>query len=265
MRISVLNILSFCIATVILIWGALIVIGVTTYNIIPGDLEFLNLPSLAIVFGGIFASVFISFPFKDVLKAIRKSSQIFSYSNIDDTVLANDISNVVAWQKRIKENKIEAISELSEEYDGQFVGYLFSILDTNYSSEELRELGEANIEESYIREQKVNDIISSMGKTAPVFGMLGTLFGLIVILSGFNEIDSLLTGLAAALMTTLYGIVVGNFIFNPMAKKMDNIASLHYFREKLILEGIILIEENRTSLQIYDKLQAHMRRSSHKI
>lgn len=58
-----------------------------------------------------------------------------------------------------------------------------------------------------------------MGKTAPVFGMLGTLFGLIVILSGFNEMDSLLTGLAAALMTTLYGIIIGNFIFIPMAKR----------------------------------------------
>lgn len=70
-----------------------------------------------------------------------------------------------------------------------------------------------------------------MGKTAPVFGMLGTLFGLIVILSGFNEMDSLLTGLAAALMTTLYGIIIGNFIFIPMAKKMNNIASLQFFRE----------------------------------
>ena len=100
-----------------------------------------------------------------------------------------------------------------------------------------------------------------MGKSAPVFGMLGTLFGLIVMLSGFNEVESLLTGLAAALMTTLYGIIIGNFIFIPMARKMNNIASLQYFREKMILEGVLLIENQKTSLQIYDKLQAHMRRN----
>ena len=98
-------------------------------------------------------------------------------------------------------------------------------MDTNYSSEELRELGEINIEENFSKQLQINQIIMSMGKSAPVFGMLGTLFGLIVMLSGFNEVESLLTGLAAALMTTLYGIIIGNFIFIPMARKMNNIAS----------------------------------------
>ena len=166
------------------------------------------------------------------------------------------------WQKKIRIDKVRAVSELSEEYTNRFEGYLFSILDTNYSTEELRELGEINIQETYSRQQQINHIIGSMGKTAPVFGMLGTLFGLIVILSGFNEMDSLLTGLAAALMTTLYGILIGNFVFVPMAKKMNSIASLQYFREKLILEGIILIQEQKSSLQIYDRLKAHMHRTT---
>lgn len=265
MRTSVLNILCFCISMVILGWGALIVTGVTTYNIIPSYITFLNLPSLAIVFGGIAGSVCISYAFRDVMKALRQSLRLFSYSSINQEQLNQDLQNILDWQKRITENKYRAVSELSEEYEDEFAGYLFSILDTNYSTAELRELGEANIQESYIRQQKINEIIASMGKTAPVFGMLGTLFGLIVVLSSFNEMDSLLTGLAAALMTTLYGILIGNFIFNPMAKKMNHIASLQYFREKLILEGILLIEQQKTSLQIYDKLQAHMQRSSHKV
>lgn len=237
--------------------------GLTSYNFIPESYSFLNLPSLAIVFGGIFASVFISYEFSNVIKAIRNSFRLFSYSNISDDLLLKDVERVIEWQKRIKADKMRAISELREEYEDDFAGYLFSILDTNYSTKELRELGEANIQESYIRQKKINDIIASMGKTAPVFGMLGTLFGLIVILSDFDEIESLLTGLAAALMTTLYGIVIGNFIFNPMAKKLNNIASMQYFREKLILEGILLIEEQKTALQIYDKLQAHIQRNSH--
>lgn len=261
MRSSILNILCFLISLVILIWGALLIIGVNTFNIIPESFRFLNLPSLAIVFGGIFASVFISYEFKNVALAVRDSFRLFSYSTITDELLAEDVDTIIQWQKRIKANRMEAINELSMEYDDEFAGYLFSILDTNYSTEELRELGEANIQESYHRQKKINEIIASMGKTAPVFGMLGTLFGLIVILSDFDEIETLLTGLAAALMTTLYGIVIGNFIFNPMARKMNNIASSQYFREKLILEGILLIEQGKTALQIYDKLQAHIKRN----
>ena len=261
MRTSFSNILSFLISLAVLAWGALLVLGYNELNIISTQYEFLNLPSLAIVFGGIAASVFISYPFKKVIQALLVSTRLFTQSNIDDTLLEADVQKILSWQKRIRKNKIEAVAELSEEYSGKFEGYLFSILDTNYTTEEFRNLGEINVHETYTRQQQINQIIASMGKTAPVFGMLGTLFGLIVILTGLSEIQSLLQGLAAALMTTLYGIVIGNFIFIPMAKKMNDIAALNYFREKLILEGIILIQQNKSSLQIYDRLKAHMHRS----
>lgn len=253
------------ISIVFLGWGALLVIGFTEYDLIPSQFEFLNLPSLAIVFGGITASVFISYPFNSVLKALIESTKLFSYSSITPEVLESDIQRIMDWQKMIKQDKYAAVAQLSDEYSNQFEGYLFSILDTNYSTEDLRELGEINIEENYSRQQMVNQIIASMGKTSPIFGMLGTLFGLIVILSGFSEVESLLSGLGAALMTTLYGILIGNFIFTPMSKKMNNVASMRFFREKLILEGIVLIEENKSSLQIYDRLQAHMRRNRNMI
>lgn len=265
MRTSILNILCFLISLVVLVWGALLVTGFTQYDLIPSRFSFLNLPSLAIVFGGITASVFISYPFNSVLKALMESTKLFSYSTITPELLEQDVQRIMDWQKMIKQDRFSAISQLSEDYSNQFEGYLFSVLDTNYSTEDLRELGEINIEENYTRQQLVNQIISSMGKTSPVFGMLGTLFGLIVILSGFSEVESLLTGLGAALMTTLYGILIGNFVFTPMAKKMNNVASMRYFREKLILEGIILIEENKSALQVYDRLQAHMRRNKNMI
>jgi len=263
MKTSILNILSFLVSIVILIWGSVLVMGFAEYNLIPPVYDFLNIPSLAIVFGGISASVFISYPFKHVITALKASMRLFSHSTITDEVLERDIDLILEWQKKINTNKIQAVATLSQQYEDKFEGYLFSVLDTNYSNEELRELGEINITENYTRQQQITQIISSMGKTSPVFGMLGTLFGLIVILSGFSEVESLLTGLGAALMTTLYGILIGNFVFTPMAKKMESTAALQYFREKLILEGVILIEEHKTSLQIYDRLQAHMRRNKY--
>lgn len=260
MKTSLSNIISFLVSLALLVWGALMVTGFTEYNVIPSNFEFLNLPSLAIVFGGVTASVFISYPFGKVIKALRESLRIFSHSDIDDKMLEQDIDNILEWQKMFRADRVKSLAILGEEYSNRFEGYLFSIIDTNYSNEELRELGEINIQETYSRQVQINQIMVSMGKTAPVFGMLGTLFGLIVILSGFNELQSLLTGLAAALMTTLYGILIGNFIFTPMAKKMNNIASLRFFREKMILEGVLLVQEGKSALQIYDKLKAHMHR-----
>lgn len=166
MRTSILNILCFLISLVILVWGALLVIGFTEYDLIPSRFEFLNIPSLAIVFGGITASVFISYPFNSVLRALVESTKLFSYSSITPEVLESDIQRIMDWQKMIKQDKYAAVSQLSEDYANQFEGYLFSVLDTNYSTQDLRELGEINIEENYSRQQLVNQIIASMGKTS---------------------------------------------------------------------------------------------------
>lgn len=262
MKTSFLSILFFLISMAVLVSGVVLVTGVSTLDLIPEEYSFLNLPSLAIVFGGISASVFISYPFKGVIKALRQSTLLFSQSTVTDDLLEQDVARILEWQKRMRANGQDAISSLSDEFEGSFEGYLFSVLDTNYSLEELRELGEINIQENYARQRQINQIMASMGRVSPVFGMLGTLFGLIVILSGFSEVDSLLAGLGTALMTTLYGIIVGNFIFTPMSRKMDVINSRQYFREQLILEGLLLILQQKTSLQIYDKLQAHLQRTS---
>ena len=132
MRTSFLNIFSFLVSLAILVWGALLVTGFAQYNVVPTKYEFLNLPSLAIVFGGISASVFISYPFKKVIKALGESTRLFSHSTIDDKLLEQDVEKILEWQKKIRIDKVRAVSELSEEYTNRFEGYLFSILDTNY-------------------------------------------------------------------------------------------------------------------------------------
>ena len=100
MRTSFLNIFCFLVSLIILIWGALLVVGFAQFNVISPKFEFLNLPSLAIVFGGISASVFISYPFKKVVIALRESTRLFSQSNIDDKLLEQDIEKILEWQKK---------------------------------------------------------------------------------------------------------------------------------------------------------------------
>lgn len=97
----------------------------TQYDLIPSRFAFLNLPSLAIVFGGITASVFISYPFNSVIKALVESTKLFSYSTITHEVLEEDIQRVMDWQKMIKQNKYEAVTQLSEEYADRFEGIYF--------------------------------------------------------------------------------------------------------------------------------------------
>ena len=98
----------------------------------------------------------------------------------------------------------------------------------------------------------VVDVLRAMGGAAPAFGMFGTLFGLIDMLSNLDD-PSMGPGLAAALMTTLYGIILSRFIFYPVAEKLK-FSLYKSFRETFMLEGIILINEKKTAFYVQDKL-----------
>jgi len=259
MRTSIPTILCFLLSIFIMIWGAMVVVGSIDLQIVPERYDYLNIPSLAIVIGGVLTSVFISTPFRDVITSLKNCFRFFSQHRISEESLQSDIEMVLDWKRMMSSDRNRSIMQLKNDNEGTFEGLLFSILDTNYPIETVREIGESNIEENFSRKSRINQIVAYMGRVSPVFGMLGTLFGLIVILSGFEEFEYLLSGLAAALMTTFYGIVLGSLIFLPVSRKLENSAMMEYFREKLILEGLLLILEDKSTLQIYDRLTAHVR------
>jgi chemotaxis protein MotA len=104
------------------------------------------------------------------------------------------------------------------------------------------------------------DVLRAMGGAAPSFGMFGTLFGLIVMLGELDDPSNMGPGLAAALMTTLYGIIFARFVFYPIAEKIKNAAQMNKFREYFVLEGIVLINDKKSSFYIQDKLSTYLQR-----
>ena len=86
-----------------------------------------------------------------------------------------------------------------------------------YSLEELTEIMETRIEYREKRESVQKSMLKSMGDLAPAWGMVGTLIGLVLMLAGFGGeggADNLGGGMAAALITTLYGAVFANLFFH---------------------------------------------------
>jgi len=67
-------------------------------------------------------------------------------------------------------------------------------------------------------------------------------------------------GLSTALMTTLYGVLVARFVFQPCSTKLKQIMGINRFREFLLLEGFMLIMENRSPFYIQDKLNSYLDR-----
>jgi chemotaxis protein MotA len=89
---------------------------------------------------------------------------------------------------------------------------------------------------------------------------VGTLLGLITMLSKLEDPSKLGPGLALALTATLYGLLFARFIFLPSATKVKQTLSIERFRQYLILEGVVLLMEKRPTLYVQDRLNSFLDR-----
>jgi chemotaxis protein MotA len=108
------------------------------------------------------------------------------------------------------------------------------------------------------RHQKGQDIFSSMGQLSPAFGMIGTLIGLIQMLTNLESPDSLGPGMATALITTFYGIIFANLFFIPITGKLKMRSEEEILMKEVMIEGILSIQAGENPRIVKEKLSAFL-------
>ena len=102
-------------------------------------------------------------------------------------------------------------------------------------------------------------ILNTMANIAPGFGMIGTLVGLIVMLS---ELDGgtggLGKGLALALITTLYGVILAQLVFKPASRRAEQKEQILRFKHQLTIDAFLLLVNRANSFEIQDHLNSHL-------
>ncbi len=236
------------------------------YGILKGQAPpeiFLNWPGLAIVIGGTIASSFISYPLKEVLRAFHSYYIIFR-SGTHNYVSAIDkmVSSVRALQRQGVEvlmRHLNASSRLWILKDG------VQMMANGYSKEEAQCILEDQVRWKMAREMKQHQLFGAMARTAPAFGMLGTLIGLINMLVTLqSEPGQVGIGLAIALTTTFYGLVLANMILSPIAEKIKERAEHNLLLETMQIETVVMMYEKRNFVYVRDKLAAYLNASSRK-
>ena len=208
---------------------------------------FISGPSFAIVFGGMLASVSVSFPLGDVLKlgsamaAVLKGGEVKLGDLVDEAVATADVGRKGAADL---EKQVDSIGN-------PFFRDGVQMVVDGYSLDELTEILETRIEYREIREKTQASLFKSMGVMSPAWGMVGTLIGLVIMLSGFGGeggADSLGPGMSAALITTFYGAVFANLFFLPMADKINVRIATNTTLQSLLVEAARLIPHKKHPL-----------------
>ncbi len=122
----------------------------------------------------------------------------------------------------------------------------------------LRSILETELSVTKERHSENRFILDTMAAYSPAFGMIGTLIGLINMLRNLNNMNSLGLNMAVALVTTFYGTMLANLVFNPLSKHLKALGNNEYLRKELIIEGIIAIQNGENPRIIREKLSAFL-------
>jgi len=221
---------------------------------IGGELHnFLNVPGLMIVFGGTLAVTLITFQAKDVLTAFRAAIFVFSERKQDPNDMVEIMIELCTISRR---QGLLALSRLEIEND--FMRKACNLI-ADGSKEDLI-LDTLNIEIKSMKQRHfiVQDVFRKMAVYAPSFGMIGTLIGLVQMLSHLSDPETIGPAMSVALLTTFYGMLLATLIFLPIAGKLRARTLLELINLEIIFEGAISILESNNPISVYEKLSSYI-------
>ena len=245
---SVSSFISF-----ILVW---VVITIAILTSTSNWQVFINYPSILIVVGGTFISEFVGRGVVRTGKALLVAFKMMFKNPMDSKSYTQEIARIKDWAERVQSGGKKAYDEIYSEVTDPFDKYVFSILSTGYSLEESKEFIQNEIFRDNKEAEENSEILKSLGGSSPAFGMLGTLIGLVILLSQLDDPSKIGPAMAVALITTFYGLILARVFFIPGANKSVDIAMSVMFRKNLIMEGVVLIMQEKSSFYVEDFLRS---------
>jgi chemotaxis protein MotA len=222
---------------------------------ISGFSSFLDIPSLLIVFGGLFAAMLVSFSFREIKQIGNVIKQSFRTEEYDISAL---IKTFVKLSDRARREGLLALEVEIEKVEDPFIkkGVLLAI--DGIESDVILDIMNAEIISLEERHRKSRSLIEKAGDYAPAWGMIGTLIGLILMLKNLNDPTTLGPNMALALLTTLYGSLLANLVFIPMAAKLALRTESEVFMKQIIIEGVIGVQSGQNPKILEEKLKVFL-------
>lgn len=214
---------------------------------------FVNVPGLMIVAGGTIAATFLTVSFKDVLKAFKAAYIVFSSDKTNAQKMIQtmlELSRISHRHGLVKLGDVKTSSNVLKR--------ACNLLAEAASEQVIRNTLQNEIDSLIMRHHAVQDIFKKMAAYAPAFGMLGTLIGLIQMLSELDNPETIGPSMAVALLTTFYGSLLSTMVFLPIAGKLRARTLAEVANLEIIREGCISILTNDHYMHVYEQLASYL-------
>jgi chemotaxis protein MotA len=232
----------------ILIFGAILAGG-------TGIAPYINVPSVLIVIGGTAAAALVAFPIGQLKKmpAVVLKTIFVKSDNASEL-----IETIVGYAEVARRDGILSLESMTADMDNEFVVRGIQMAVDGTDPELIEQIMEAELENQVVRHAEGKAILDTLGRYAPAFGMIGTLIGLVAMLANMDDPSMIGAGMAAALLTTMYGAIMANLMFLPAADKLASRASEEVLIKTIIIQGVMSIQSGDNPRVVQQKLMTYL-------
>lgn len=239
-------------ATLIGMIGAIVII-IMAMVLSGGVGMFVDIPSVLIVIVGSLFVVMAKFGLGQFLGAAKIAGKAFMFKSVDPAALIDEIVELADLAR-----KGGLLSLEGKEVSSDFLQGGIQLLVDGHDPEVVKGLLSKDMNQSVERHELGAKIFSALGDVGPAMGMIGTLVGLVAMLSNMDDPKSIGPAMAVALLTTLYGAMLANMIAIPIADKLSLRRGEESMIKALIIDALLAIQSGQNPRVIDSMLRNYL-------
>jgi chemotaxis protein MotA len=217
---------------------------------------FLNWPSLAITLGGTSAAVIVYFSPEALKDAIIAFVNIFTEKYFIEHEVVEVLVDV---SKRSKKTSFRTIIKSAAVKNIRFLEKGLTLISDGLEGHQVEDILLQESRAKTARNRVAERVFGIAGSFAPMFGMMGTVIGLIAMLNQIDNPSAIPAAMGMALVTTLYGLILSALVFKPISGKIRDKNNIDTNIRNIIIEGIRSIQKGENSQITKEKLAGYIK------
>lgn len=246
------SLLGIVICFIMIVFG--IVYGKSGVNF-SAIIDFLDPQSAIITFGGAFCAVLTMNSMKDFVNGLKSFTLIFKVPKLDSIQI---ISKIIDLSNVARKEGLLSLEEAAGDIDDDFLKKGILLIVDGTDPELVRDILETELSSIETRHSKKIKFWNDVAAMGPSWGMIGTLVGLINMLKNMSDASSIGPSMAVALITTLYGSMLANWIATPVATKLAVNDEAELLVKEIMIEGLLSIQAGENPRVIEEKLKSFL-------
>lgn len=217
--------------------------------------KYMGISAAAIVLGGTFGVTMISVGVNGMKLIPETFIRALNYSGMNRP---DAIDTLVGFAEKARREGLLVLEDDLRSTPDEFMRRGVQLVVDGTDPELVKEILRTEVDSLHEERHAEANIWESAGGFAPTMGIVGTVIGLVLVLSNISDPSSLAASIAVAFIATLYGVGSANLVFLPVANRLKVCSTDEVAGKEMLIEGILAIQSGDNPRIVEEKLVAFL-------